>query len=230
HPSLYHEDGNIIISAFALDGTLCLFRIHKSMLEYQSETFAAMLSLPMASQEFYDGAPFVHLPDNAEDLVSLLQIFYHQTALPQKRLNPSTPFLVRGPLALTTKYNMDGMRNCIVDLIKSDWPASLTQWDRLETEIDSLCSEHSEKYDGKIDGLYLDDILPEPVSAIRLAMDFNITNILPAAYYHLSRIDIDSDWTTSRQTALMDDQRTARWKLLRAEDLLHLLQVKNLIA
>lgn len=79
HPSLYHEDGNIIISAFALDGTLCLFRIHKSMLEYQSETFAAMLSLPMASQEFYDGVPFVHLPDNAEDLVSLLQIFYHQT-------------------------------------------------------------------------------------------------------------------------------------------------------
>jgi hypothetical protein len=72
---------------------------------------------------------------------------------------------------------------------------------------------------------YPDELLPEPASAIRLARECNIPTILPAAFYHLSRLSIDDDWSKiQRCSEAVKTGCAAEWSLLTAEDLRCLLQ------
>jgi predicted transcriptional regulator len=79
HGSLYLADGNLVVAASSGGGTMMLFRVHQSMLALQSPVFAGMFTLPPpdANQDVYDGAPFVHMPDDAKDIESLLKVLYN---------------------------------------------------------------------------------------------------------------------------------------------------------
>ncbi|KAJ7284050.1 hypothetical protein C8J57DRAFT_1053191 [Mycena rebaudengoi] len=201
-----------------------LFRVHQSMLSLQSPVFASMFTLPHPhdNRDMYDGTPFVRMPDEAQDIESLLKVLYNPSELPYKRLDPMTPILVRRTLAMATKYEMDTLRTRIVTQIEADWPSTLAEWDRLETEIGSLAI-----FDD--DGVCLDRRLPEPGAAISLAMDYRITKILPAAFYHLSRLSTTADWDAD-PNGLDEDARTARWSFLHATELKLLLKVRETIA
>jgi len=72
---------------------------------------------------------------------------------------------------------------------------------------------------------YLNRPLPEPASAIRLAREQNIPSILPAAFYHLSRLSIEDDWSEFQQRGEADKAKFgADWGLLTADDLRCLLK------
>lgn len=139
--------------------------------------------------------------------------------LPHPRLHPETPFAVRAMLSMATKYQISYIRDCIVERLESDWPQTILSWDTLEGEIERT-TEHSNVH------WYTDDRFPEPASAIRLARDFNIPSILPAAFYQLSRLNIADDHARQRKedNSLYDPSfniaRTARWDLLSGDDLL----------
>ncbi|KAJ7648500.1 hypothetical protein B0H17DRAFT_958921 [Mycena rosella] len=231
HSSLYLADGNLVVAAEGGAGKV-LFRVHQSMLALQSPVFASMFTLPAGAvkRDMYDGAPYVLMQDDAKDIESLLKVLYNPSELPYKRLDPLTPINVRRTLAMATKYEMEPLRERIVAQLEADWPTSVAEWDRLGTEVRALRWEHSTSGGYTVDDLYLDDRLPEPGAAIRLAMDFNIPKILPAAFYHLSRLSIDADWLEFRKNReRLGLERTARWDLLEAGDFKLLLKLREVI-
>ena len=261
HASLYFADGNIALFAQRAPGEYSVFRVHRSMLAKLSPIFETMFGLPTNhAEEKFDGVPLVCMPDGADELESLLMVLYHEMCatvyplfdphnttltsicrtLPFKRLDPSTPQLVKQILRLSNKYGMDHFRHRIVEHLELDWPQSLDQWDKLEDEIHSIkISGHTQQSnDPRLQWTYPDDRLPEPASAIRLGRDCEVPSILPAAFYHISRLSILNDWhdvrrkldSSSIHHELYDGCRTAKWNLLAAEDLVCLLKGRERLA
>lgn len=144
--------------------------------------------------------------------------------------------LVEGALKLSMKYECERIRARIVENLEADWPQTLAQWDARRSETIMARSEHAQQASGKVNGLYLDDRLPEPASAIRIASDYNIPSILPAAFYELALLTTDADWDTYRANPsgegkhLRFGARTARWNLLDKRDLMRLLHGQKLLA
>lgn len=159
-----------------------------------------------------------------------------RSELPHPKLDPRTPDAVRSILLLANKYQVDSIRRRIIERLESDWPQSIQLWDRLEAEIEVMKAPFYDEYgNAEVDGLPMDDILPEPASAIRLARDCDIPSILPAAFYHLSRLSIEHDWERARRTPgeytefsqfYGPKQRTAHWSLFDGEDMRRVLRGK----
>ena len=84
HPTLYYDDGNVVLSGRTQDGELQYFRVHKSILSRYSPVLADMFSIPpllvkgsrTQIAESYDGVVYVQMPDSAEELTSFLTMFY----------------------------------------------------------------------------------------------------------------------------------------------------------
>lgn len=150
------------------------------MLVLHSPVVADMFTFPHpAAVENYDGAPVVDMPDNAENLESFLKVLYNlrysryqkallrqliisRSALPNRRYDPDTPLLVAGVLRMATKYQIEFLRERIVQIIEADWPKTVEEWDAMEAHIELLEQEHKATFSRdknlcfKIDGLYLD--------------------------------------------------------------------------
>lgn len=84
HPSLYFDDGDVVLSApisTHMDGgriDVQYFRIHKFTMRHHSAIFRDMFALPTpASQQSYDGIPLIAMTDSAEDLAVLLKLLYY---------------------------------------------------------------------------------------------------------------------------------------------------------
>ena len=60
------------------EGSVYLFRVHRSILSYHSSIFEGLFSLPPAPgvNEEYDGVPMVKMPDTYEDLLYFLEVLY----------------------------------------------------------------------------------------------------------------------------------------------------------
>ncbi|TFY54802.1 hypothetical protein EVG20_g9562 [Dentipellis fragilis] len=232
HKELYFSDGNVALIAPShkkhkdLSETLIVFRLHQLMLAIHSPVFKDMFTFPATPDvELYEGVPLVRMTDNASDLEAFLGVIYRQPVLSIAPLSPNTPLHVKPILVLADKYGVQYVRGPIIDQLERDWPQSLFDWDCLEAEIESrrdVFNQHQASCE-------LDDDYPEPGSAIELARQCDIPSILPAAFYHLSRIPINYDWDNIH--ASWDDPpddywvgRSARWDRLSKEDLLCLLQ------
>ncbi|KAH8113883.1 hypothetical protein DFH11DRAFT_1743985 [Phellopilus nigrolimitatus] len=230
HETLFFDDGNIILSAASKNEveSITLFRVHKSLLAFNSDVFRNMFELPGSCDELYNGVDVIAMPDSSEDITSLLNAIYNPTSIPFKKFDPNTPLLVVATLNMATKYEMTAVRERIVKHVEEDWPIDLAGWDIFEDNVLGL-----ERY--KPDAL-LDRIIPEPASAIMLARRFNIPRILPAAFYCLSMINAHHDWSNHVEPDSTDETsddgsedwpmdlgtKTARWSLLSAKDLLDL--------
>jgi hypothetical protein len=199
-----------------------------------------MLSLPnpetgATHNETYEGKPLVLMPDSAEDVASLLKALYDPTyvlslfsscsvfkstrnrSLPFERWNPNTPLLVHGVLKMATKYQFDRLRERIVKHVESDWPTTLHAWDFRQAEIIRYQKDHPEPKEGE----FTHEHFPEPVSAIRLAREFNIPTILPAAFYHLSTVPPENHW--EGEAGQDEYWQRARWDLMQHGDFMNLL-------
>lgn len=77
HPTLWLSDGNIVLTAVSMTTKdTVAFRVHKSVLSRSSTVFNDMFSLENNEAEKFDGLPLVAMPDDAEDVESLLKALY----------------------------------------------------------------------------------------------------------------------------------------------------------
>ncbi|KAA1475924.1 hypothetical protein DENSPDRAFT_806439 [Dentipellis sp. KUC8613] len=242
HEDLYYTDGNVALVVHWPDEDVpdrhVVFRVHKSILSRSSPVFQDMFSLPGGeASELYDNVPLIHMPDSGAALESLLCYLY-SNPIPffLKPFDPETPLQVRPLLAIADKYQVETLRNLIVERLEADWPQTLGKWDHAEEAARQAVLPVDLDKDA-----YPDDLHPEPASAIRLARDFDIPTILGPAFYHLSRIDISQDWDKYRALDVNGRQkraclprdahrvRTTRWNLLEKEDYISLLRGRYLL-
>jgi hypothetical protein len=116
----------------------------------------------------------VHL--NINDLL-------HYSFLPFKRLRPSTPALVLGPLKLATKYQADRMRKHIISYLEKDWPTTLDDWDKLIYASEETSSDSVPHTDER--GCCDTGLLPDPIPFISLARSCDCRRLLGTILYSL---------------------------------------------
>lgn len=84
HPTLYYDDGTVVLSGLTQGGSRQYFKVHKSVLCQHSPLIADVFAIPpllapgseTCIAETYDGVVHIQMPDTAEELVSFLTMFY----------------------------------------------------------------------------------------------------------------------------------------------------------
>lgn len=84
HPSLYYDDGTVVLSGLTQKGYRQHFRVHMSILARHSPVLADLFSIPpllaegstTKIAETYDGVVHVQMPDTVDELISFLTMFY----------------------------------------------------------------------------------------------------------------------------------------------------------
>ena len=97
HPTLYFNDGDIVLSTETADKKTLLFRVDKIFLARHSKLFADMFALPSVPgvHEEYDGVPLVRLiGDESKGLEDLLGFIYNRSCV---LTIESSPELLHGP-------------------------------------------------------------------------------------------------------------------------------------
>ncbi|KAF7795094.1 hypothetical protein EIP86_006239 [Pleurotus ostreatoroseus] len=213
------------------DGSLQLYRVDKTFLSRYSSVFDDMLSMPAPqSIETIDDVPVVHLPDDAQDVSTLLETLYNPSKLIFESRNPDNAIIAAQLLRMSAKYEITYITTAVKQQVLADWPVTFEDFERAYA-TEEVLKHHLSR--GRHQGKALDDVLPEPASAIRLALDFDIPSILPAAFSTLSSRDVSHDWDELRKPGTDPESwdvlgiemvRTARWSMLTAPDLLRLMK------
>ncbi|KAJ7113665.1 hypothetical protein C8R43DRAFT_128786 [Mycena crocata] len=237
YPDLWFEDGDIILSAENAHAELRMFCVHKRTLSIHSPVFLRIFKLPAMLPpnddfiEEIDGVKVMKVKEPSIDWATLLRCLYHPQNMPFKKEEPTVNVDMAGLLRVCKKYAFNELYATAVHQLMYEWPTSLAIFDEHETRIRTLGIAHHAA-GGRIDGQYLDDALPEPVAIIKLAQEFNIPSLLPAAFYALSCVRPTANYDTfhSPLARLLPDaaqqltnlKRSARWPLLTSADLLRL--------
>lgn len=159
---------------------------------------------------------------------------FHRAVWGLNKRDPKVPVKLGSILRISRKYHLrDDLDIHLREFFSSAWPQSLRDWDESEQAFRLLAAAIVDKSSLR---QYAEDEFPEAASAIRLAQQVDLTNILPAAFYHLSRIPVSHYWDKKRQPApprssrhFAPSSRSAMWYLLSASDLLRLLQGREKI-
>ncbi|TDL20915.1 hypothetical protein BD410DRAFT_771991 [Rickenella mellea] len=108
HPTLWFDDGGIVLSA-----EHTLFRVHRSFLSLNSPIFRDLFSIPPREsasedpEETWEGLPLIRMHDDDEDIVNLLTALYDRTySLASQPID-----VVAGLLRMSTKYEIGYLRN-----------------------------------------------------------------------------------------------------------------------
>ncbi|KAG9040298.1 hypothetical protein FS837_000826 [Tulasnella sp. UAMH 9824] len=174
-----------------------LFKVHKSVLGRASEVFADMFTIPQPSiQNTVDGLPIIYVHDDPIDVHNLINHIYNSDVLHYLPLRQSTFDIMSSIIRLSRKYLLLRLAPAAMFRIRSDWPTTLEEWDKNELHLLAITRWNAQvRYDSQ-DGrsrLGPEDHLVEPCGVIRFARQEDIPEILPAAFYHLSRISSLND-------------------------------------
>jgi len=134
----------------------------------------------------------------------------------------------KGFLTLADKYNLHGMKGFVQSTLEAEWPRSLEHWDLMDNRRSTM----------QIEGIMMSsDLFPEPAAAVRLAKQYQIKTVLPAALYHLSRSDREKKGApaaaggagtqTPRGSAAKSGDARARWDLVPLDTLAALYKVRE---
>lgn len=185
HHEFWFSDGSVVLRA---ENTL--FRVHISQLSRKSTFFRDLFSLsqppaqadspvPAASlpnAEMFEGCPLLVMHDSAEDLAHLLKALYDG---PWFGNNDRQDFrMVSGILRLADKYVLDSLRKTAIAHLRVAWPLSLADWDARE--------DLARIYELET-GMHRGFRFPSPVAVIHLAREVYVPELLPSAFYDLSR-------------------------------------------
>ena len=80
HPNFWLYDGSIVLSVES-----CLFRVHQTILANHSEIFSDLFTVPQPeeeAEEMIEGCRIVHLSDDENDFVDLLNAIYRPECVP----------------------------------------------------------------------------------------------------------------------------------------------------
>ncbi|KIO28781.1 hypothetical protein M407DRAFT_22039 [Tulasnella calospora MUT 4182] len=174
-----------------------LFKVHKSVLRRASEFFADMFSIPQPSnQDTIDGLPIIYMHDDPIDIHNFINHIYNSDVLHYLPLRQSTFNMMSSIIRLSRKYLLLRLAPAAMFRIRSDWPTTLEEWDKNDLQVVAITRWNAQVRDGSQDGgsrLGPEDLLVEPCRVIRFARQENILEILPAAFYHLSRLSSLND-------------------------------------
>lgn len=132
------------------------------------------------------------------------------------------PIRANGLVAISRKYLLDQIAKPVVDHMEKEWPKSLCKWDERRQEIFSK-ADH-----GVVGGQFtrfqdIEVFFPEPVSSILFAQEYDVTSILPAAFYQLSITRVGREWDLMHKFRDGKREPSARWNLLEKDNLLRLM-------
>ncbi|KIY74005.1 hypothetical protein CYLTODRAFT_386164 [Cylindrobasidium torrendii FP15055 ss-10] len=171
-PSIWFEDGNVVLIA-----EKTAFKVHRGQLARHSEVFDGLFSLPvpMNSCESFDGCPSVQMHgDQARDWRYFLGAIYDGLYFPIPRQNDFP--LVSSVLRLSTKYLVEPLRVRCLARLQYDYPPDLSTWDQREQEATNEEGYYSPR-----------DQYAHPIRVIQLSIELGLPDVLPAAFYDLSR-------------------------------------------
>jgi len=234
HKSLWLSDGNIVLVATSSSDShlSILFRVHKSVLSRQSQVFSDMFASPDNSslnhvgdeKEILEGLPLVRMHDSAEDIEALLKYLYdpvRDVAFTQPR-HPDFQQKSQVLLRLADKYGLDNVKDGLIEIFKSHWPKSIKEWRYAEMIRDTLIGQSYSV------ATWPEELLPEPITAALMAMQYNVKEMLPYIFYELHRCRATVDWDTQTKTGdkFKPDERGARWNMATAK----ILHIRNIVA
>jgi len=116
------------------------------------------------------------LHDKADDVANLLRAIYDGPFF--KNNDPDDFRVVSGILRLTTKYIIESLRTRALNHLRIAWPTTLKEWDARE--------DIARSYDLG-NPTHRGFRYPSPIAVIQLARENNAPELLPAAFYDLSR-------------------------------------------
>ncbi|KAI0081861.1 hypothetical protein K474DRAFT_1586594 [Panus rudis PR-1116 ss-1] len=169
HPDLSFDDGNLAVLAGHN-----YFLVHKGVLCHHSP------SLKQAIDELtndsacpvLEGRPVLSIPYPPQDVSCFLRVLY---GLPVS-LDGNDFQITYALLTLSTRYDITTLRAEVLRRLGMSWPRTLAQW------------EAREKKATNADGVYVPrPSLPHPNVIIALAEVINAPELLPSAFYDLSR-------------------------------------------
>ncbi|KAH0835598.1 hypothetical protein J3R83DRAFT_9323 [Lanmaoa asiatica] len=186
---IWFSDGNTVLVAGS-----AAFKVHRGQLERHSEVFKDMFLVGRAGvgpsrqgasvcdeetvneegTKIVDGCPTVDIYDCPSDVYHLLVALYDGFYFPKPHARDFSA--LSSVLRLSTKYFIEHLRiQCLARLVH-DWPTTLADWDRRE----AAATDPSGRYTPR-------DAYAHPVLAINLALELGIPEVLPSAFYDLSR-------------------------------------------
>ncbi|KAI0315221.1 hypothetical protein OF83DRAFT_1062495 [Amylostereum chailletii] len=168
-PSMSFDDGNLVLVACG-----SYFLVHRGVLCRHSAGLAALI-YALADGCTLDGHPTLELQESAHDISILLHALYDgfsHVYQNQERIMRIAFVL----LNLGITYQIPRLIEEAPDVLLHAWPTSLLQWDHRSQHMPSTYSEEAR-----------DTALPHPIAIINLARRGDIPELLPAAFYDLSR-------------------------------------------
>ncbi|KDQ57583.1 hypothetical protein JAAARDRAFT_177839 [Jaapia argillacea MUCL 33604] len=171
HPDLSFPDGNLAL--------LCppfYFIVHQGLLCRHSEVFTCLAQNigDDGDDSLLDGRSVMKLDDAADDMICLLRALYDGVSGPT--IEGCDFITISKLLRLSTKYRIDHLRRQILEALAAIWPSALPLWEIREKKATNSA------------GLYAPrPTFPHPILIINLARETDVPELLPSAYYDLSR-------------------------------------------
>ncbi|KAI0054898.1 hypothetical protein BV25DRAFT_353004 [Artomyces pyxidatus] len=210
---LWLDDGNLVVRTTSKGPPpmQTLYKIHKRVLALHCSAFASLFDGPQAAFDIgsqqHEGVPVMDLPDPPEDVHDFLMALYFP--METHRHSPITspvrdgrwnvfPRSYHGILRLAVKYDSPDIRDLFADLMRANWPSVLKDWEFLRAQL-KACPVLNIPGHRRI----------SPIDAIVLAVECQISDVLPVAFYELSCIA-----DTLRPSDDLDKQRADYTKSL----------------
>ncbi|TFK54362.1 hypothetical protein OE88DRAFT_1625221 [Heliocybe sulcata] len=172
HPSLSFDDGNLAL--------LCgdtYFLVHQGLLCRHSEVLDS-LTCKLHNDEhlgLIEGRPVLNLDDSSQDIAYLIEALYDGLRDSLCYDHSDMP-AVSGLLRLSTKYQMRHLRHQLLRSLSTMWPTTLVQWENRESSAVNSSGVYTPR-----------PKMPHPLTIINLAREVDALELLPSAYYDLSR-------------------------------------------
>ncbi|TFL04840.1 hypothetical protein BDV98DRAFT_637763 [Pterulicium gracile] len=141
------------------------------------------------------------LDDSRDDLLHFFTAIY--LGLAGLYQGPQDFNIIKAVVCLAAKYHVHFLRNQITQLFAGFWPSDLAEWDARNLQVDDI-------------------LLPHPIQIINIARQVNAPQLLPAAFYDLSRMT-----SSAISRGFMCPYQQQRHHLLKS-DLLNVLRGKEM--
>ncbi|KAG5638637.1 hypothetical protein H0H81_011356 [Sphagnurus paluster] len=169
HPDLCFSDGNLAVLTGAH-----YFLVHQGLIRRHSAPLARVIDALEGTQtRFLEGRVVLELAEPSDDVYYFLLALYD--GISALKYNAEDFPVVAAILRLATAYEVKHLRTDILRGLSFDWPTSLAQWEIRESRA-HVTSLHEPRKS-----------LPHPILVINLARTVNAPELLPVAFYDLSR-------------------------------------------
>jgi len=172
HPDISFIDGNIVLMAGDF-----YFTVHQGVLCRHSERLAESikkLKVENSQPRLIDGHPVLVLHDQPKDLARFLLALYDGVSGFKHDVKDFGT--ISSLLRMSTKYGVEHIRRDLLRGMSIVWPRTLGSWELREAEATDSSGHYKPR-----------TLYPHPILVINLARDINAPELLPSAFYDLSR-------------------------------------------